>query len=81
MRAARKLGRFIAGAAGLGRGCCGCGCTVTPSWAKWEPGDPTAKELLAQRYARGEIDDDEYFQRLSVLESSGASNHSIDRAR
>jgi putative membrane protein len=23
---------------------------------------PTAKELLAQRYARGEIDDDEYFQ-------------------
>jgi putative membrane protein len=45
------------------------------------PATPTAKELLAQRYARGEIDDDEYFQRLSVLESSGESDHSIDRAR
>jgi putative membrane protein len=31
---------------------------------------PTARELLAQRYARGEIDDDEYFQRLSVLDSN-----------
>jgi putative membrane protein len=31
---------------------------------------PTANELLAQRYARDEIDDDEYFQRLSVLDSS-----------
>jgi putative membrane protein len=30
---------------------------------------PTATVLLAQRYARGEIDDDEYFQRLSVLDS------------
>ena len=31
---------------------------------------PTATERLGQRYARGEIDDDEYFQRLSVLDSS-----------
>jgi putative membrane protein len=31
---------------------------------------PTATELLAQRYAGGEIDDDEYFQRLSVLDST-----------
>jgi putative membrane protein len=32
---------------------------------------PTAKELLAQRYARGEIDDDESFhQRWSVLDSN-----------
>jgi putative membrane protein len=30
---------------------------------------PTATELLAQRHARGEIDDDEYFQRPSVLDS------------
>ncbi len=27
----------------------------------------SAKELLDQRYARGEIDDDEYYRRLSVL--------------
>ena len=32
---------------------------------------PSAHELLAQRYARGEIDDDEYFRRLSVLDSAG----------
>jgi putative membrane protein len=30
---------------------------------------PSAKELLDQRYARGEIDDDEYYRRLSVLDS------------
>ncbi|HLM20650.1 MAG TPA: hypothetical protein VK390_03885 [Propionibacteriaceae bacterium] len=29
----------------------------------------TAIELLAQRYAGGEIDDVEYFQRLSALHS------------
>jgi putative membrane protein len=32
---------------------------------------PSARELLEQRYARGEIDDDEYFRRLSVLDSAG----------
>jgi putative membrane protein len=32
---------------------------------------PSARELLEQRYARGEIEDDEYFQRLSVLDSAG----------
>jgi len=42
---------------------------------------PTAKELLAQRYARGEIDDDEYFQRLSMLDSAREPDHSINRAR
>ena len=30
----------------------------------------SAKELLDQRYARGEIDDDEYYRRLSVLDST-----------
>jgi uncharacterized membrane protein len=30
---------------------------------------PSAKELLDQRYARGEIDDDEYYRPLSVLDS------------
>ena len=34
------------------------------------PSDTDSKELLAQRYARGEIDDDEYFQRMSVLDSN-----------
>ncbi|AQZ70483.1 unnamed protein product [[Actinomadura] parvosata subsp. kistnae] len=29
---------------------------------------PTAQELLAQRYARGEIDTDEYRSRLDVLQ-------------
>ena len=42
---------------------------------------PTATELLAQRYARGEIDDDEYFQRLSVLDSTRAPARSTDGAR
>ena len=31
---------------------------------------PSAKELLDQRYARGEIDDDEYYRRLNVLDST-----------
>jgi putative membrane protein len=34
---------------------------------------PSAREMLDQRYARGEIDDDEYFRRLSVLDSSGST--------
>ena len=42
---------------------------------------PRATELLAQRYARGEIDEDEYFQRLSVLDSTRAPGRSVDRAR
>jgi putative membrane protein len=41
----------------------------------------TATELLAQRYARGEIDDDEYFQRLSVLDSSREQDCLTDGAR
>ena len=39
----------------------------------------SAKELLDQRYARGEIDDDEYFRRLSLLDST--RTQSPDRAR
>ena len=42
---------------------------------------PTATELLAQRYARGEIDDDESFQRLSVLDSSREQDRLTDGAR
>lgn len=32
---------------------------------------PSAKELLAERFARGEIDEEEYQQRLTALRSSG----------
>jgi putative membrane protein len=42
---------------------------------------PTAKELLAQRYARGEIEDDEYFQRLSALDSNREPARPIDGLR
>jgi putative membrane protein len=42
---------------------------------------PTAEELLAQRYARGEIDDDEYFQRLSVLDFNHEPARPIDGLR
>jgi putative membrane protein len=31
---------------------------------------PTAEEMLAERFARGEIADDEYRQRLDVLRGS-----------
>ncbi|WP_036323515.1 SHOCT domain-containing protein [Microbispora sp. ATCC PTA-5024] len=34
------------------------------------PGLPYAQEVLAQRYARGEIDTDEYQTRLDVLRRS-----------
>lgn len=33
---------------------------------------PSAQYLLAQRYARGEIDENEYTQRMSVLSSTMA---------
>ena len=31
------------------------------------PGTPTAERVLAERYARGEIDDEEYHHRLATL--------------
>ncbi len=31
------------------------------------PPRPAAEDILAERFARGEISDDEYYQRLSVL--------------
>jgi len=34
---------------------------------------PTPQAVLAERYARGEIDDDEYARRLQVLGSSTGS--------
>ncbi|MEO3813740.1 hypothetical protein ABGB17_32495 [Sphaerisporangium sp. B11E5] len=38
------------------------------AWAR-QSGSPTAaaEAILAERYARGEMSDDEYFQRISVL--------------
>ncbi|WP_454852341.1 SHOCT domain-containing protein [Promicromonospora soli] len=33
---------------------------------------PSAQQLLAQRYARGEIDENEYTQRLSTLSATKA---------
>jgi putative membrane protein len=35
-----------------------------------EPTSTSPKELLAERLARGEIDEDEYLQRMSVLDSA-----------
>ncbi|KAB8180858.1 SHOCT domain-containing protein [Microbispora catharanthi] len=37
-----------------------------------EPRLPSAEELLAQRYARGEIDSEEYRARLDMLRGSRA---------
>ncbi|MET9879442.1 SHOCT domain-containing protein [Actinacidiphila glaucinigra] len=36
---------------------------------------PGARALLAERYARGEIDDEEYRRRLAVLEEATAHRH------
>ena len=33
---------------------------------------PTPEQVLANRFARGEIDEDEYIRRLHVLDSAGA---------
>jgi putative membrane protein len=60
---------------------CGASRAVTPTGRHGPTTTPTAKELLAQRYARGEIDDDEYFQRLSVLDSNHEPARRIDGLR
>jgi uncharacterized membrane protein len=40
-------------------------------------GRPSTEDLLAQRFARGEIDEAEYRQRLRILaEPAGAPSHS-----
>ena len=36
------------------------------------PTPPSAEQLLAERFARGEIDEEEYQRRLRVLHSTGA---------
>jgi putative membrane protein len=37
------------------------------------PAPPTAEQVLAERFARGEIDADEYRQRLNTLRQAGRS--------
>ncbi|WP_406481015.1 SHOCT domain-containing protein [Streptomyces sp. NBC_01615] len=42
------------------------------------PPEVTPERLLAERFARGEIDEDEYWRRMAVLraDSSGRTEHS-----
>jgi len=37
-------------------------------WARWGGGEPTAQRILQERLARGEIDREEYQERLSTLQ-------------
>jgi putative membrane protein len=36
-------------------------------WRRWRPPSGSPEDILAERYARGEIGTEEYQQRLSVL--------------
>lgn len=38
------------------------------------PQSPTPEQILAERFARGEIDEDEYQRRLSTLRAGGSSS-------
>jgi putative membrane protein len=44
--------------------------TLSGTDAKPAAGSRTAEDLLAERYARGEIDDEEYRRRLTLLRQS-----------
>ncbi|MFE7352283.1 SHOCT domain-containing protein [Streptomyces sp. NPDC057543] len=46
----------------------GGGPPGAPGWPG--PGSSSAERILAERYARGEIDDDEYRRRLATLRGS-----------
>lgn len=39
------------------------------------PPGPGAEQLLAERFARGEIDEDEYRRSLTVLRTAGVGHH------
>jgi putative membrane protein len=45
-----------------------------------EAGTP-ARQVLAQRFAQGDIDENEYTQRLHVLDSTGPRPHPTDTTR
>jgi putative membrane protein len=51
------------------------------------PGSPpgqrpvTAEQILAERFARGEIDEDEFWQRMTTLRAGRPDDHSTATAR
>jgi putative membrane protein len=44
------------------------------------PGPVTAEQILAERFARGEIDEDEFWQRMTTLRAGRPQDHSADTA-
>jgi putative membrane protein len=40
------------------------------------PGPVTAEQILAERFARGEIDEDEFWQRITTLRAGRPDDHS-----
>ena len=44
---------------------------TTPNESQSGPTAPDPRQILAERYARGEIDEDEYQQRLATLGGAG----------
>jgi putative membrane protein len=45
------------------------------------PGPVTAEQILAERFARGEIDEDEFWQRMTTLRAGRLQDHPADTAR
>ncbi len=45
------------------------------------PGPVTAEQILAERFARGEIDQDEFWQRMTTLRAGRPDDHSAATAR
>jgi len=45
------------------------------------PGPVTAEQILAERFARGEIDEDEFWQRMTTLRAGRPDDHSAATAR
>jgi putative membrane protein len=70
--AARPVGAPWWGPGGPGRGVAGPGVT-RPAWGTaGNPEAETAERILAERYARGEISEEEYRSRLEVLRQAAA---------
>lgn len=44
-------------------------------------GPVTAEQILAERFARGEIDEDEFWQRMTTLRAGRPDDHSAATAR